>query len=189
MAGNPRLDFLSARRVAVAQSLGAESGMMLVIKPLEIVMSRTVRDWGTGARGSLSMKRGMKSLMKRGMKRVVMNTAVACTLVPMWAMAGTAMTTAGAVEMVFLQCACLCVEGVPQTLCSSVEEAQQRPSVCGQQQCPDYVAVEAQGSRYVSPHAFADNCRDVRVWDAAREAYDGIKVCDVLELSVAPTRR
>ena len=155
--------------------------MMLVIKPLEIVMSRTVRDWGTGARGSLSMKRGMK--------RVVMNTAVACILVPMWAMAGTTMTTAGAVELVFLQCGCLCVEGVPQTLCSSVEEAQQRPSVCGQQQCPDYVAVEAQGSRYVSPHAFADNCRDVRVWDAAREAYDGIKVCDVLELSVAPTRR
>ena len=91
-------------------------------------------------------------------------------------------------QIAFLQCGCLCVEGIPQTLCSTVDEAQRRPSLCGQQHCPDYVAVEEQGSRYVSPHAFADNCRDVRVWDAARETYDGIKVCDVLELSRPPGR-
>ena len=96
---------------------------------------------------------------------------------------------AGAMQVAFLQCGCLCVEGTPQTLCSSVEEAQQRPSLCGQQHCPDYVAVEQQGTRYVSPHTFADNCRDVRVWDAAREAYDGVKVCDVLELATESTRR
>ena len=172
MADSLHLDSLAGRGVAVAQLLSSNRGMMLAAKPVEIVMSRTVRVWSKWVRGC-----------------VVMNAVAACMLMPMWATAGTAMTFTGAVNIAFLQCGCLCVEGVPQTLCSSVEEAQQRPSVCGQQQCPDYVAVEAMGSRYVSPHAFADNCRDVRVWDAAREAYDGIKVCDVLELPVAPTRR
>jgi len=109
--------------------------------------------------------------------------------IPGEATAGTAMSLGGAVHVAFLQCGCLCVEGVPQTLCSSVEEAQQRPGLCGQQHCPEYVAVEEHGERYVSPHAYADNCRNVRVWDAARGVYDGIKVCDVLELTGEPTRR
>jgi hypothetical protein len=93
---------------------------------------------------------------------------------------------AGAVQSMFSQCGCLCVEGVPKTLCSTVEEAQQNPAVCGLRHCPDYVATEADGQRYVSPHAFADNCRDVRVWNGAAGAYTGIKVCDVLELSAKP---
>ncbi len=122
----------------------------------------------------------------RGLVRNVVTTGL--LLLPIWAAGGTVMPLAGAVQVAFLQCGCLCVEGVPQTLCSSVEEAQQRPGLCGQQHCPEYVAVEEQGERYVSPHAYAENCRDVRVWDAAREVYDGIKVCDVLELTAEPTR-
>ncbi len=134
-------------------------------------MSRSVKPHETWSRG-----------------RVAIGSLMICALQPMWAMAGSAISLAGAVEIAFLECGCLCVEGIPQTLCSTVDEAQGRPSLCGQQRCPDYVAVEEQGSRYVSPHAFADNCRDVRVWDAAREVYDGIKVCDVLELSRPPGR-
>lgn len=145
--------------------------MMWVAKPLEIEMSRLVDRAATHGRSG-----------------VVMVTLLFCALQPMGSMAATAMSLAGAVDLAFLQCGCLCVEGLPQTLCSSVEEAQLRPSLCGQQHCPDFVAVEEQGSRYVSPHAFADNCRDVRVWDAGREVYDGIKVCDVLELSRPPHR-
>jgi hypothetical protein len=145
--------------------------MMGVAKPLEIEMSRLVERAAT-----------------RGRSGVVLGVFLFCVLLPVWSMAGVATSLAGAVDLSFLQCGCLCVEGIPQTLCSSVEEAQLRPSLCGQQHCPDYVAVEEQGSRYVSPHAFADNCRDVRIWDAGREAYDGIKVCDVLELSRPPGR-
>lgn len=114
---------------------------------------------------------------------------VAClALVPVLGGAMSSTSAGGAAHMAFLQCGCLCVEGVPQTLCSSVEEARQRPSLCGQQHCPEYVAVEERGARYVSPHAYADNCRDVRVWDSAKATYDGIKVCDVLELEADPTR-
>lgn len=97
---------------------------------------------------------------------------------------------AGAVQTVFSQCGCLCVEGVPKTLCTTVEEAQEEPGLCGLHHCPDYVATEAgsgAGQRYVSPHAFADNCRDVRVWDPGIGRYAGIKVCDVLELGAAGT--
>jgi hypothetical protein len=48
------------------------------------------------------------------------------------------------------------------------------------------VAVEDQPDgreRYLSPHSFADNCREVRVFDPSVSAYKGIKVCDVLELN------
>jgi len=140
-------------------------------KPLEIEMSRL-----------------FQRTANRHRSGVVISVFVFCLLLPVWSMAATAPSLAGSVDLAFLQCGCLCVEGIPQTLCSSVEEAQERPSLCGQQHCPDFVAVEEQGSRYVSPHAFADNCRDVRIWDAGREVYDGIKVCDVLELSRPPHR-
>lgn len=131
----------------------------------------------------IEMSKRYQPAATRNRRGVVMGVFVFGVLLPVWSMAATGPSLAGAVDLAFLQCGCLCVEGIPQTLCSSVEEAQERPSLCGQQHCPDFVAVEAQGSRYVSPHAFADNCRDVRVWDAGREVYDGIKVCDVLELS------
>jgi hypothetical protein len=107
------------------------------------------------------------------------------TLVAIPVLAIGSIAAAGAVQTVFSQCGCLCVEGVPRTLCSSVEEAQAKPGLCGRTQCPDYVATENGGQRYVSPHAFADNCREVRVWDAETRRYSGIKVCDVLDL---PTR-
>ena len=90
-----------------------------------------------------------------------------------------------AVQLAFSQCGCLCVEGVPKTLCSTVEEAQAKPGLCVQQHCPEYVAAEGAENgrtRYLSPNSFADNCRDVRVFDPAVSRYTGIKVCDVLEM-------
>ena len=78
------------------------------------------------------------------------------------------------------------MEGVPRTLCTSVEDAQAEPGLCGQRHCPDYVATEEGGRRYVAPSAFADNCRDVRVWDRGQGRYTGVKVCDVLELTSGP---
>ena len=95
-------------------------------------------------------------------------------------------TVAGAVQMADTQCACLCVEGVPQTLCSSIEEARQRPGHCRLRHCPEYVAVEDGGRRYVAPDAYADNCRDVRIWDDTEAVYSGVKVCDVLDVTFDP---
>jgi len=102
--------------------------------------------------------------------------------------AGGPSTLGAAVQLAFSQCGCLCIEGVPKTLCTTVEEAQAKPGLCGQQHCPEYVAAEVHENsrtRYLSPNSFADNCRDVRVFDPSVSGYMGIKVCDVQEIGTA----
>ncbi len=113
---------------------------------------------------------------------------LAAVLLPPAVQADVRLPAIGAVQLIFSQCGCLCVEGVPKTLYTTVEEAQAEPGLCGQHHCPEYVATEQgsdAGQRYVTPHTFADNCRDVRIWDSSAARYAGIKVCDVLELSAA----
>ena len=86
----------------------------------------------------------------------------------------------------FVDCGCMCVEGMPRTLCQSVAEARQQPNMCGEQvSCPapfmsDEKAPAAEAPIYYdAPAEHAQNCREVRVWDAAADAYAGVKVCDV----------
>lgn len=90
------------------------------------------------------------------------------------------------------QCGCLCVEGTPRTLCTSVLEAQAQPNACGLQLGGSWCPVDASGddeeatpiTRYSPPVEDAVNCREVRIWDDARNGYTSVKVCDVDSLDV-----
>ncbi len=81
-----------------------------------------------------------------------------------------------------VECGCLCVEGVPRTLCQSVAEAQRQANICP----PDFSCPAVQPADktqapiyYDAPTDNAHNCRDVRIWDESVAAYTGVKVCDV----------
>jgi len=79
-------------------------------------------------------------------------------------------------------CACFCVDGNMKTLCSSVEEAQANPTLCdlsSPMACPSEFRGPERAT-YDAPHGDAANCRDVRVYDAARGDFTTVKACDVL---------
>ena len=84
----------------------------------------------------------------------------------------------------FVDCGCLCVDGVGKTLCQSVAEAQQQPNMCPQDLvCPvptEELRKESGSPLYYdSPAEHAHSCREVRIWDDKAAAYTGVKVCDV----------
>ena len=77
-------------------------------------------------------------------------------------------------------CACFCVEGSLQTLCTDMEDAQDGPNECSESEatiCPIPTG-EASGWRYDAPEAGSTNCRDARVWQ--NDAFAIVKVCNVL---------
>ncbi len=94
------------------------------------------------------------------------------------------------------QCGCLCMEGTPRTLCTSVLEAQAQPDACGLKLsgswCPVDVPLDAPfdaeeatpTARFSPPFEDAVNCREVRIWDDAQNGYTAVKVCDVDSLDV-----
>lgn len=82
-------------------------------------------------------------------------------------------------------CGCLCVDGVPKTLCQSVEEARQQANLCpALKRCPaidpppDGETVET----FDAPHEQAHSCREVRIWDNQAAAYTTVKICDVARI-------
>ena len=80
------------------------------------------------------------------------------------------------------ECACFCVGGDLQTVCTTVEEAQDAPAMCGAvaaSQCPSEVNAPASTS-YDAPEEGATNCRDIRIFDARRGVFKTVKACDVL---------
>lgn len=94
------------------------------------------------------------------------------------------------------RCSCECVDGLPQTLCGSVQAAQQQTWVCPPSySCPVLShsgAGEAglreggigdvgqtQASALTPPHPQAENCRAVRVWHRQMQAYTTVNICDV----------
>jgi hypothetical protein len=79
------------------------------------------------------------------------------------------------------ECACFCVEGQARTLCTTVTEAQQDPTLCRADQaaCPAPDAAAA-ATGYEAPAEGATNCRDMQVWDPAQNDYVSVKACDVL---------
>ncbi len=81
----------------------------------------------------------------------------------------------------FVDCGCLCVDGLARTLCQSVEEAQLQPNMCpaGFVCPPPPLADQEAPVYYDAPADHAHNCREVRIWDEAAGAYTGVKVCDV----------
>ena len=81
------------------------------------------------------------------------------------------------------ECACFCVNGDLQTMCTTVDEAQDEPAMCSaysQQQCPSESGDRA-GANYDAPEEGATNCRDIRVFDAPRGIFNTVKACDVLD--------
>ncbi len=84
----------------------------------------------------------------------------------------------------FAGCGCLCIEGTPRTLCTSILEAQLNPSLCGPTVlavCPALPTNEvSERKQYDSPFVDGVDCREVRVWDPAEDGYTAVKVCDVL---------
>ncbi len=80
-------------------------------------------------------------------------------------------------------CSCQCVEGVPRTACTSVEEAQANPTACGsgpQKVACDVAPTPAEAPlRYEAP-AGATDCRSARLWDPRTQGYSVVaKVCDL----------
>ncbi len=85
----------------------------------------------------------------------------------------------------FVDCGCFCVEGVPKTLCQSIEEAQAGPAFCRpERRCPvpqsDGAAAPDQPRYLDAPSEQARNCREVRVWHSERAQFTGVYICDVL---------
>lgn len=89
-----------------------------------------------------------------------------------------------ATDPISRSCHCECVEGVPQTLCRSVDAAQQQTWVCPPSYtCPIPRPTEVVAGNLATPHPQAENCRAVRVWHRQRQAYTGVNICDVREPS------
>ena len=79
-------------------------------------------------------------------------------------------------------CACFCVDGNLQTMCSTVAEAQENSAVCPVVEstaCPTSTEAATDWS-YEATDEGAVNCRDVRVWDADERTFHEVKACDVL---------
>ena len=83
--------------------------------------------------------------------------------------------------MALAACGCHCVDGVPETLCQSIEEAMTQPRLCpAQMRCPvDGQRGEQEPQYFDAPGEQAHSCRQVRIWNPAQGAYAGVKICDV----------
>jgi hypothetical protein len=78
-------------------------------------------------------------------------------------------------------CACFCVGGELQTMCTTIDGAQDNPVLCPTigYNCPQEAESSA-SSTYTAPESEAVNCRDVRVYDAIRGEYVTARACDVI---------
>lgn len=78
------------------------------------------------------------------------------------------------------ECACLCLDGTYQTVCSTLEEVRAAQSDCqalAGQGCPIPAEAPA-GRRYQAPQEGADNCRDATIYDPSEDRHRTVKVCD-----------
>jgi len=78
------------------------------------------------------------------------------------------------------ECHCQCVDGLPRTLCTGIEEAKSHINLCGHQsiQCPQAPRV-ADIKRYTTTIKGAINCRDVLLYDRSTKAYSHkVKACN-----------
>jgi len=78
-------------------------------------------------------------------------------------------------------CECLCLDGAPQTVCSSAEEMSATGDLCylrPAMRCPE-VAAPAAGRRYPAPVEGVGNCRDAVVAHPASGDEITTRVCDM----------
>lgn len=81
------------------------------------------------------------------------------------------------------ECACFCANGALTTMCTTVIEAQDNPTLCtaySGEICPAAIQ-QGEAASYESPEEGAVDCRNMRVWDSVEGAYADIRVCDVLD--------
>jgi len=79
-------------------------------------------------------------------------------------------------------CACFCVAGELETMCTTIDGAQDSPLLCPSVEdasCPQDND-SASSASYDAPDGDAINCRDVRVFDAIRGEYVTTKACNVI---------
>lgn len=79
-------------------------------------------------------------------------------------------------------CACLCVDGSYQTVCTAPEAVRAAGNVC-QAQASKGCSVAADALEqevYPAPQEGVDNCRAARVFDAVAGEHIVARVCDVL---------
>lgn len=79
-------------------------------------------------------------------------------------------------------CACFCVEGELTTMCTDASQAQDSPNLCppsSSASCPQSFSTDG-ASSYEAPNEHAENCRDVKVYDAVRGEYVTAKACNVI---------
>lgn len=79
------------------------------------------------------------------------------------------------------ECACLCLDGTYQTVCSSLDEMRAAQDACQAQAgqgCP--VTDAAPARRYEAPLEGAANCRDAAIYDPATDRHLTARVCDAL---------
>jgi len=86
-------------------------------------------------------------------------------------------------------CACQCIEGVPRTLCTTIEEAADNPDRCGARshrgECPPAPPGFEPGL-FEPPAPGARDCREARLLDPATGSYSTTaRVCDTVHASDA----
>ena len=77
-------------------------------------------------------------------------------------------------------CACFCVDGELQTMCTAVGEAQDNPTLCPTDSSCPQEAEGVAGSFYEAPEGDAVNCREVRVYHAILGEYVTARACNVI---------
>jgi hypothetical protein len=95
-------------------------------------------------------------------------------------MLGTSLSVIGG--SAWSDCACFCVAGELQTMCTTVVGAQDSPTLCPPMDtasCPQDTDASSSAD-YEAPESDAINCRDVRVYDAIRGEYVTAKACNVI---------
>lgn len=80
------------------------------------------------------------------------------------------------------ECACLCVDGTAQTVCSSPAEMRAAGNRCRDRAPPECPATpESDGGRFYQPPVEGvGRCRDAQVYDPREGRYVTARVCDML---------
>ena len=78
------------------------------------------------------------------------------------------------------ECACLCANGELKTMCTTVSEAQDNPTLCATYKGVACPVEAAQSVSYDAPEGAVD-CRSMRVWDVNEDSFADVAVCDILD--------
>jgi hypothetical protein len=84
-------------------------------------------------------------------------------------------------------CSCECVDGVPRTICTQLEEAAADPSLCGLEPPLCDPVGEPLSAKRFDPPPGARDCREAALADASAKGDPTIvKVCDTVKKPTAP---